>query len=130
MIVKIFDWIDWNREIFIMNLKWTYHEQLQQQHQQKQHAFEPWSDASGEFGGVSICCWDCLLLLLFWLRLFVLISLAFDEFSLFECELILKDLKKKDKINARIKFSLCSYKKSIKTKTKLKLRIWVEQKIY
>ena len=35
----------------------TYQEQLQQQHQQKQQAFEPRSDeCSGDDGGV-VCCW-------------------------------------------------------------------------
>ncbi len=77
------------------SLRTVKHEQLQQQHQQKQHALEAWSDESGELDGVSICCcccccWCCLLLpLLFWLlRLFELFSLLFDEFSRFEYVLI------------------------------------------
>lgn len=72
----------------------AYHEQLQQQHQQKQQAFEPWSEASGELGGVSICCWAgwywfCLDLF----RLLLLLTSLADEFSRFEWVLIFKDTK-------------------------------------
>lgn len=99
-------------ELWFSSLRTVKQEQLQQQHQQKQQAFDPWSEASGEFGGVSNCC-CCCRLLLFWLFVLlvlfalllllvlvllllfalnrfvaVLTSLAFDEFSLFECVLI------------------------------------------
>jgi hypothetical protein len=74
------------------SLRTVKHEQLQQQHQQKQHALDAWSDESGELGGVSMCC-CCCLLALFWLLLlrlllFELFSLLFDEFSRFEYVLI------------------------------------------
>ena len=48
----------------------TYQEQLQQQHQQKQQAFEPRSDeCSGDDGGVA-CCWLVVVRLLRILRSF------------------------------------------------------------
>jgi len=58
-------------------------EQLQQQHQQKQQALDPWSEPSGELGGVSICCCDCKRLLLLF-KFVKLGSLAVDEFSRLE----------------------------------------------